>query len=176
MDRRWDRAYRLDYFSHIFSMDHGSWIMGLVCDLGGPMGSCRLCINQSDSGKLGKKKKVGEGEADGEGTCRDGHKWVRGRCLTCMCMYHPSISHTIRDTNCREVKGSIHTDYLYLSLKASLLQMYRPTNPLQVQYTEHYEAHARTLPVSGSIDRWVCCMYITRPTALSWGLGRGNCG
>lgn len=21
-----DRSYRLDYFSHIFSMDHGSWV------------------------------------------------------------------------------------------------------------------------------------------------------
>lgn len=64
MDRRRDRSYRLDYFSHIFSMDHGSWIMGLVCDLGGPMGSCRLCISQSHSGKLGKKKKVEESETE----------------------------------------------------------------------------------------------------------------
>ena len=57
MDRRWDRSYRLDYFSQISSMDHGSWIMGLVGVLGGPMGSCRLCVSQSGSGKLGKKKK-----------------------------------------------------------------------------------------------------------------------
>lgn len=34
--------------------------MGLVGVLGGPMGSCRLCISQSGSGNLGEKEKVKE--------------------------------------------------------------------------------------------------------------------